>query len=72
MARCPLVPLAGALWIGVSSASYVVPDNGDTTNQRTATWARNHGLGPVIDRLETWVYATPPSKEPAKDLSLAP
>ncbi len=64
--------VAGALWIAVSFASYVVPDNGDTTSQRTATWARNHGLGPVIDRLETWVYNTPPSKEPAKDLSLAP
>jgi len=64
--------VAGALWNVVSFASYVVPDNGDTSSQRMATWARNHGLGPVIDRLETWVYATPPSKEPAKDLALAP
>ncbi len=64
--------VAGALWNAASFASYVIPDNGDTSSQRMATWGRNHGLGPVIDRLETWVYATPPSKEPAQDLSLAP
>ena len=64
--------VAGALWNAVSFASYVVPDNGDTTSQRMATWGRDHGLGPVIDHLETWVYATPPSKAPAQDLSLAP
>ena len=64
--------VTGALWNAVSFASYVVPDNGDTSSQRMATWARDHGLGPVIDRLETWVYSDPPSKEPADDLSLAP
>jgi hypothetical protein len=61
-----------AVWNAVSFATYVIPDNGDTTSQRAATWARDHGFGPVIDRLETWVYDDPPSKAPAQDLSLAP
>lgn len=61
-----------ALWNAVSFAAYVIPDNGDTTSQRAATWARNHGFSPVIDRLETWVYDDPPSKTPANDLTLAP
>ena len=63
---------ACALWNAVSFAGYVIPDNGDTTSQRAATWARDHGFSPVIDRLETWVYDDPPSKTPANDLSLAP
>lgn len=61
-----------ALWNAVSFGAYVARDNGDTTSQRAATWARNHGFSPVIDRLETWVYDDPPSKTPALDLSLAP
>lgn len=61
-----------AVWNAVSFAHYVLIDNGDTTSQRMATWGRNHGFSPVIDWLEVHTYDTPPSKTPAKDLTLAP
>lgn len=59
------------VWSLVSSGRYVLNDNGDTTGQRMTSWGRNHGLGFVIDRMETAVYSNPPAKEPAKDLGLA-
>ncbi len=64
--------LAGifVVWNIISFASYVGHDNGDTTSQRIATWGRNHHMGSVIDWMETRVYSTPPSKDPAKNLEL--
>ena len=62
--------VAAALWNGVSFARYVGHDDGDAVSQRAATWARNHGLGSVIDYLEARVYSTPPSKDPSKELAL--
>jgi hypothetical protein len=59
------------VWSLVSSGRYVLHNNGDTSGQRMTSWGRNHGLGFVIDRLETAVYSQPPAKQPAKDLGLA-
>jgi len=61
-----------AVWNLVSFGHYVLIDNGDTTSERMATWGRNHGLGPAIDWLEVHTYDTPPSRTPAKTLTLAP
>lgn len=61
-----------AVWNIVSFTDYVRRDNGETATTRMATWGRNHGFGPVIDRLEAIVYNDPPSKEPAEELSLGP
>ena len=36
-----------------------------------ANWARNHGLGVAVDRLELWWYSDPPSTEPAEQLDLS-
>lgn len=36
-----------------------------------ANWARNHGLGRAVDRIETWRYSEPPSTIPADELDLA-
>ncbi len=58
------------VWNLVSFISYVGHDNGDTTSQRIATWGRNHHMGSLIDWMETRVYSTPPSKDPAKNLDL--
>jgi hypothetical protein len=76
------LPGPGAAAVGVLTAVVVwnlasmlvqaIPDNGDRFASRVATWGRDHGYGPVIDRLEAWAYRTPPSKDPAKDLGLAP
>jgi len=77
--RLPLVRAvgAGALpalvgWTLVSILVAVVPDNGDRVASRLATWARDHRLGAVIDRLESWTYSEPPSAEPATDLAVTP
>ena len=59
-----------AAWNAVTFVHYVAPDNGDTVSQRAATWGRDHGFGGVIDYLEAKAYSTPPSKEPAKNLTL--
>ncbi|MFM7685035.1 MAG: hypothetical protein ACKPDI_03800 [Actinomycetota bacterium] len=61
---------AVVLWNLASMLVQAVPDNGDRFASRVATWGRDHGYGPVIDRLEAWAYRTPPSKDPAQDLGL--
>lgn len=43
----------------------------DGTLQAGANWARNQGFGSVVDRLERWHYAEPPSIVPATALPLA-
>ena len=35
-----------------------------------ANWARNHGFGGVVDRIELWAYSKPPSTVPAESLDL--
>ena len=65
------VLLTVGIWNGVTLAKYAIPDNGDTFSSRVATWGRNHGFSPVIDKIEAMAYRTPPSKKPANDLSLA-
>ena len=59
------------LWDGASFTRYVATDNGDTVDQKMATWGRDHGLGDVINYLETIVYNDPPSRRPAEELTLA-
>lgn len=58
------------VWNITSLAAYAIPDNGDTFSSRVATWGRDHGFSPVIDKIEAMAYRTPPSKTPANDLSL--
>ncbi|MFM2077792.1 MAG: hypothetical protein RJA49_1682 [Actinomycetota bacterium] len=59
------------VWNGVSLAKYAIPDTGDQVSARIAEWGRDHGMGPVIDRVETAVYSKPPSVHPALSLDLA-
>ena len=64
------VLVAAILWNGVSLARYVSRNDGDAMSQKAATWARDHGLGSVIDYLEAKVYSTPPSKDPSQVLAI--
>lgn len=59
-----------AVWGAVSFTAYVAHDNGETLTTRAATWARDHGMSPVVDRLEAWAYSDPPSVAPAGRLQL--
>lgn len=58
------------VWTAVSAGMYLSHDTGDPLQQQLAAWGRNHGLGPIIDFLEAHTYDVPPSKDPAKQLSL--
>lgn len=39
--------------------------------QAGATWARDHGYGAIVDRVEHWRYSEPPSAEPAGELGVS-
>lgn len=60
------------IWTAVSVVDYVFPTEGEPVSGMAAAWARNHGLGEIVDYLETVVFNDPPSKEPAKELGLDP
>lgn len=66
-----LLTLVTVVWDGVSFGRFVMVENGDTVGQRMTTWGRDHGLGRAIDWAETVWYNDPPSKQPAKELTLA-
>ncbi|MEI7548358.1 MAG: hypothetical protein WCK21_09915, partial [Actinomycetota bacterium] len=66
-----VLTMVTVVWDGITFTKFVLRDNGDSTSQRMTTWARDHGLGDTIDWLETVVYNDPPSKKPARELSLA-
>lgn len=59
------------VWNAVSCVRYVATYNGDSVTQRVATWGRDHGFSPVIDRLESRVFSEPPSATPAAALPIA-
>lgn len=67
---CKALAAIAFVWTLISFVTYVGHDNGDTTSERVATWARNHHLGKVIDWVETKEFSTPPSKTPASKLFL--
>jgi len=64
------VILSVVVWDVTSLGVYAIPDNGDTFSSRVATWGRDHGFSPLIDKLEAMAYRTPPSKDPAQSLGL--
>ncbi|MFN5649891.1 MAG: hypothetical protein ACK49M_00205, partial [Actinomycetes bacterium] len=57
---------------GFSVTRYVVTHPGYSLQQNVATWARNKGLGAVVDRLELWLHSDAPSTAPAVSLALEP
>jgi hypothetical protein len=48
--------LAATLIIGVSLTRYVLAHPNDPLQQNVASWARENRLGPVVDKLETWLH----------------
>lgn len=57
--------------VGVSVARYHWQHRDDPLQQNVATWARNHGMGAIVDLLETWLHSDPPSATPATELAIA-
>lgn len=53
-----------------SAARYVLDHPGDSVQQNVASWARNNGLGRIVDMLEAWLHDKAPSTTPAGSLAL--
>jgi len=60
-----------AAMVGTSVLRYHLENRGDPLQQNVATWARNHGMGAIVDRLELWLHSDPPSTDPATELAIA-
>uniref|UniRef100_A0A6J7PEV1 Unannotated protein n=1 Tax=freshwater metagenome TaxID=449393 RepID=A0A6J7PEV1_9ZZZZ len=61
---------ATVVYATVSLTVFVLRQSADPFQQNVATWARDHRLGFVVNRLERWVHADPPSARPASSLAL--
>ncbi len=55
---------------GFSMTRYVLAHPNDPLQQNVASWARNKGLGSVIDQLEAWTHNDAPAVAPADSLAL--
>lgn len=69
--------LAGAIAFfvaitGFSAGRYVLANPNEPLQQNLASWARNKGLGGVVDQLEAWLHNDPPAAAPADTLALLP
>lgn len=57
---------------GFSAGRYVLANPNEPLQQNLASWARNKGLGGVVDQLEAWLHNDPPAAAPADTLALLP
>lgn len=64
------VLLIAVLSVGTSVSRYALANPNDPLQQNVASWARNKGLGVVVDRLELWLHSTPPAVAPVDTLAL--
>ena len=55
----------------ISATQYVRAHPRDPLQQNLASWAREHNMGPVVDKLEAWLHNDPPAVAPADSLALA-
>ena len=55
---------------GFSLTRYVLAHPNDPLQQNVASWARNKGMGVVVDKLETWLHNDPPAAAPTDTLAL--
>ena len=56
---------------GGSLVRYVLAHPNEPLQQNLASWAREQGLGGIVDQLEVWLHDEPPSAAPANSLTLA-
>lgn len=61
-----------ALVTGFSVTRYVLAHPNEPLQQNVASWARNKGMGVVVDKLEAWLHNEPPAVAPVDTLSLVP
>jgi hypothetical protein len=66
------VVVFAVLLTSFSAGRYVLANRNDPLQQSLASWARNQGLGGVVDQLEEWLHNDPPAAAPADTLALLP
>ena len=68
------VAAAGILLVFIgttfSVTRYVLAHPNDPLQQNVASWARNKGLGSIVDQFETWTHNEAPAVAPADTLAL--
>lgn len=57
---------------GFSVTRYVLAHPNEPLQQNVASWARNKGMGAIVDQLEVWLHNEPPAVAPADSLALVP
>ena len=53
-----------------SVGRYVLAHPNEPLQQNVASWARNKGMGAVVDKLEAWMHSDPPAVTPVDTLAL--
>ena len=61
-----------SLVTGFSVTRYVLAHPNEPLQQNVASWARNKGMGAVVDKLEAWLHSDPPAVAPVDTLALVP
>jgi hypothetical protein len=55
-----------------SVTRYVLAHPNEPLQQNVASWARNKGMGAIVDQLEVWMHDEPPAVAPVDTLALVP
>jgi hypothetical protein len=55
-----------------SVTRYVLAHPNEPLQQNVASWARNKGMGAIVDQLEVWLHNEPPAVAPVETLALVP
>ena len=61
-----------AIVTGFSVTRYVLAHPNEPLQQNVASWARNKGMGAVVDKMEAWLHNEPPAVAPVDTLALVP
>ena len=65
-----IVVAVAVVFVGTSMTRYVLAHPNEPLQQNVASWARNNGMGAVVDQLEAWLHNDPPAAAPADTLAL--
>lgn len=65
-----IIAIASVVIVGTSVTRYVLAHPNEPLQQNVASWARNNGMGAVVDQLEAWLHNDPPAAAPADTLAL--
>jgi len=66
------VVLLFSLFTGFSVTRYVLAHPNEPLQQNVASWARNKGMGAIVDKMEAWLHDEPPAAAPVDTLALVP